>query len=85
MVPPAREPWPVEPIPTDTRALSIAGAQRNVWVPVGNRLYGVTSNPGLRPGWVLIDLRRLVVVEPGTLYSTREAAIREAWEREQPD
>ena len=76
---------PTDPISTDARALSIAGAQGNVWVPVGNRLYGVTSNPGLRPGWVLIDLRRLVVVEPGTLYSTREAAIREAWEREQPD
>ena len=75
----------VEPIPTETRSLRVAGARREVRVPIGNRLYGATSNPGRRPGWVLVDIHRLVVVDPVTIYSTPEAAIQEAWEREQSD
>ena len=75
----------MEPIPTDTRTLSIAGANRVVLVPIGNRLYGATSDPGRRPGWVLVDLHSLTVTEPGTIYPTSEAAVQEAWEREQPD
>ena len=75
----------VEQTPTDTRTLTIAGADREVLVPIGNRLYGATSNPGRRPGWVLVDLYSLTVTEPGTVYPTPEAAVQEAWEREQPD
>ena len=76
---------PTDPIPTVTRTLSIGGARRTVWVPVGNRLYGATANPGSRPRWVLVEIRRLTLAEPGTLYSTQAAAIQAACEREQPD
>ena len=64
---------------------TLAGADQEVLVPIGNRLYGATSNPGRRPGWVLVDLHSLTVTEPGTVYPTPEAAVQVAWEREQPD
>ena len=70
----------------DVQGLVVDGVPRDVRVPVGNRTYGVTESPDpRRPGWVLVDIERGTVVEPGTLYPSLQGAVQEAWEREQPD
>jgi hypothetical protein len=70
----------------DVQDLVIDGVPREVRVPVGNRTYGATENPDPRRNyWVLVDIGRGTVVEPGTLYPSPQGAVQEAWEREQPD
>jgi hypothetical protein len=81
--PPAMEPVDLT---VDVQDLVIDGVPREARVPVGNRTYGVTENPDpRRPGWVLLDVQRRTVVEPGVVYPAALAAAQAAWEREQPD
>jgi hypothetical protein len=78
----------MEPIDltADVRDLVVDGVPREVRVPVSNRTYGVTESPDpRRPGWVLVDVQRRTVLEPGVLYPSQQGAVQEAWEREQPD